>query len=64
MASIDGMTLMPPAPPRSSASAPSMSQMLWFWRRPFTLMLALEAEADGGLLLGSDGTDAQAESRQ
>ena len=53
MASCEGRMLMPPAPPRSSASPPSISQMLWLWRRPLTLMLALAPTDVGVLLSGS-----------
>ena len=43
---------MPPAPPRSSASPPSISQMLWLWRSPLTLMVKLAATEVGVLLSG------------
>jgi hypothetical protein len=46
------MMSMPPAPPRSSASPPSISQMLWLWRRPLTLMVKLAATEVGVLLSG------------
>ena len=52
IASCEGMMSMPPAPPRSSASPPSISQMLWLWRRPFTLMVKLAATEVGVLLSG------------
>ena len=53
MASCEGMMSMPPAPPRSSASPPSISQMLWLWRSPLTLMVKLAATEVGVLLSGS-----------
>src|SRR5271154_3559005 len=46
------MMLMPPAPPRSSASPPSISQILWLCRRPLTLIVKFEATEVGVLLAG------------